>query len=1225
MSQFYRFFSIYSCNFIILFALSVVFAACKTVEQPVEESTEDTDDKEVTEVDVSYGYDMMISYFTSEVDQIQGKWLDEFQGREDFEKKLPVKRQQYADMIGLWPIPERTDLNPVVTGTIVRDGIEVRKLHFQSLPGLYVTANLYLPEDRNEKLPGVLYLPGHTTIVEDGISYGPKAADHYQTHPIWYAKNGIVSLIIDTLHGSEIQGIHRGTHSHERWWWFNRGYTPAGVQAWNAIRALDYLETLDEVDRERLAVTGLSGGGADSWSLNALDDRPVTVLAAAGITDLQNYIIDQRISNHCDCMFKVNRYRWDIPKIASLGIPRPVLLSNNTEDHHFPLDGVYRTDEQLSRLYHLAGKPENWDILIRKGGHGDRPQRPDMYRFIHEKLTGEILDEEAYEAASPLFSREELLVFNGQLPVDERNTRIDEEFIRPAEIPSPADSRKTWIPMAERWKEQLSEYVFPGWPKEKDALNLIMENEKSLDDLRLRTWDYTSQGPVRLRLWQLDNGTDSQPERIHVRVLNSDDWTEWLQVLQSLKTREDVAEIIGPGARSTVWPDGDENSLEELGRTLSHDNKTLILVAPRGIGPTNWLSPDDERDPVRRSFMNIGQTRDGMQIWDVRRAVEAARKITGPGNIPVALEANNTMAGIALYTSLYEDIEQLNLARLPGSHKEWPILLNIDKVFDLPQALALAAVQSQVRLSETSQDSFEWTMHTLNSLGMTGQIAFTDSPEISAGSSGPEKVSRSGSPELVRLHLSADRILMKPGERQMIEFSAEMSDGSQLSLSDLSREEVRVLSLNPDVATAGSYGQVYARNTGAATIQVEVTLGDEERTAHLRIGVPERTLSEEDFVVDGPYGSHGAEIEKLGENHFLFRRGQHPEDKDRSNLPQFIIPENFRGNNLTLDITPLSYPAETHNYHMAYSFDGEHWTPILQELVGENVSRLRIPPSNSDSFYLGFQIPLSHETAQKLKKQWASDPKTAPYVTLHRLGHSLQGRPLYRMEITDPDSPHERNDRWKHYIAQAHPHEGKSRWRVRGMIDWLLSDAPEAADARKRHIWHFVLTMNPDGLNNGFTRVNAEGMDMNRTFLVDGADRSEQAHEGYVYQRDIETFMESDHPLTTFWDMHVWGREVEPMVHLGPEFGEEAGQLGSWEKLRDLIESHDEYDLIIPLAIRRFEGQTTLWDRGVHHRYGITSAIVEGSGYLDTQEENMKAGEALIKSINEFYRGTRLE
>jgi hypothetical protein len=167
--------------------------------------------------------------------------------------------------------------------------------------------------------------------------------------------------------------------------------------------------------------------------------------------------------------------------------------------------------------------------------------------------------------------------------------------------------------------------------------------------------------------------------------------------------------------------------------------------------------------------------------------------------------------------------------------------------------------------------------------------------------------------------------------------------------------------------------------------------------------------------------------------------------------------------------------------------------------------------------------------------------------------------------------------------------------------------------------------MNPDGLNNGFTRVNAEGMDMNRTFLVDGADRSEQAHEGYIYQRDIETFMESDHPLTTFWDMHVWGREVEPMIHPGPEFGEKAGQLGPWEKLRDIIESYDEYDLIIPLAIRRFEGQATLWDRGVHHRYGITSAIVEGSGYLDTQEENMKAGEVLIKSINDFYRGTRRE
>lgn len=480
-------------------------------------------------------------------------------------------------------------------------------------------------------------------------------------------------------------------------------------------------------------------------------------------------------------------------------------------------------------------------------------------------------------------------------------------------------------------------------------------------------------------------------------------------------------------------------------------------------------------------------------------------------------------------------------------------------------------------------------------------------------------------PELKQIHVSVDNPHMKPGENQTLRFRAELTDGSQLTLSDLTREQTRLLSLNPTVATVGSAGQIYARNTGAATIQVDVSIGGSTQTAHVRIGVPERTLHEQDFVLDGEFGSYGSTIEQIGENHFVFTRGHHPEEESRRNLPQFMIPENFKGNSLIVDITPLGLPHETHHYHMAYSLDGENWTPILQTLADENVARIEIPPTNSDSFYLGFQIPFSYDYSRELIREWTTDPATSEYITLHPIGRSLQGRPLYRMEITDPESPHRREDRWVHYISQAHPHEGKSRWRVKGMLDWLLSDDPEAADARQRHIWHFVLTMNPDGVNNGFTRHNMQGRDMNRTYRTTGPDSTVQAHEGYLFQKDIAQLIESDTPITTFWDMHVWGGRVEPMMLAGPEMGSGPGQVGEFAELRDLIESYDRDDLIIPLAERNYDGDASLWDRGVHHHYGITTAIVEGSGFLDTQEENLKAGRILIRSINEFYRETRAD
>lgn len=475
-------------------------------------------------------------------------------------------------------------------------------------------------------------------------------------------------------------------------------------------------------------------------------------------------------------------------------------------------------------------------------------------------------------------------------------------------------------------------------------------------------------------------------------------------------------------------------------------------------------------------------------------------------------------------------------------------------------------------------------------------------------------MTKTDSDVLMRLHLSVAETIMSPGDRQMVQFRAELEDGRQLELSELDKEQVRIVSLNPTVATAGSAGQIYARNTGAATIQVQVTVNGLTRTAQVRVGVPEQPLNKHDFLLDGSYGSYGSAIEQIGENHFRLKR---------ESLPQFIIPENFKGNNLTVDIENLSLPSDGHHYHVAYSFDGKHWTPILQKQIDENVSRIEIPPTNSDSFYFGFQIPLSHNTAEQFMKQWASDPANSDYITIHSIGRSLQGRPLYRIEITDEGSPYPYKDRWAHYISQAHPHEGKSRWRVKGMVDWLLGDTPEAAEARKRHIWHFVLVMNPDGVNNGFTRVNTEEIDMNRTYIADGSSRDQQAHEGYLYQRDIEKLMASDTPLTTFWDMHVWGQRVEPMMHPGPEFGRREGQLGHWTELREVIENYDEHDLIKPLEIRDHEGGTTVWDRGVHHQFGITSSLVEGGGYLDTQEENRQAGEILIQSISKFYHGRR--
>lgn len=208
-------------------------------------------------------------YFKSQVLRISSQCLDDIKTKEDWLKKREIYKQQILEMLGLYPLPERTPLNPVITGKIEHDEFTVEKLHFQAIPNLYVTANLYIPKKSPLPAPAVLYLCGHAYPLKPDYFHGNKV--NYQHHAIWFARNGYVCLVIDTLQLGEIPGLHHGTYRLGMWWWNSRGYTPAGIEAWSASRAVDYLFSRPEVDTNRIAVTGRSGGGSYSWTAMAID------------------------------------------------------------------------------------------------------------------------------------------------------------------------------------------------------------------------------------------------------------------------------------------------------------------------------------------------------------------------------------------------------------------------------------------------------------------------------------------------------------------------------------------------------------------------------------------------------------------------------------------------------------------------------------------------------------------------------------------------------------------------------------------------------------------------------------------------------------------------------------------------------------------------------------------------------------------------------------------
>lgn len=384
----------------------------------------------------------MAKYLAAETDKLSAKFLDGAKSLDEWKAKLPRLRREYLDMLGLDPLPEKTPLKATITRTFENQGVVIDNLHFQSRPGLYVTGNLYRPKNNAKKLPTILYLCGHANMGRDGNK------SNYQEHGLWFASNGYNCLILDSLQLGEIPGTHHGTYKYDRWWWHSAGYTPAGVECWNGIRAIDYLLTRDDVDADKIGVTGISGGGAATVWISAADERVKVSVPVSGFSDLECYVKDKVIDGHCDCMFLYNTYQWEFTTILALIAPRPMLFANSDNDPIFPMPANRRIAEKLRKLYGIYGKESLFDEYVSVGGHAYRPDlRAAIFKFFNKHLKGDaaaLVEDSAKFAKIP---GKELRVFptDEDYPKDRINERVDETFVARGTLRTPtADTFTSW-------------------------------------------------------------------------------------------------------------------------------------------------------------------------------------------------------------------------------------------------------------------------------------------------------------------------------------------------------------------------------------------------------------------------------------------------------------------------------------------------------------------------------------------------------------------------------------------------------------------------------------------------------------------------------------------------------------------------------------------------------------------------------------------------------------
>jgi len=633
---------------------------------------------------------MLAEYFGAETATLANRCLADVRSIDVWKARRQEYRRQLQEMLGLWPMPERTELKAVITGKLERDDFLVEKLHFQASPGLYVTANLYLPKGLKNPAPAILYLCGHSQQITNNTSFGNKTG--YQHHGEWFARNGYVCLVIDTLQLGEIQGLHHGTRHLGLWWWNARGYTPAGVEAWFGIRALDYLCSRPEVDGERIGITGRSGGGSYSWTIAALDDRVKVVAPVAGITDLQNQVVDGVVDGHCDCMFFVNTYRWDFPQVAALIAPRPLLIGNSDKDKIFPLDGVVRLHEKARKIYALYGATDKLGLLITEGPHLDTQdlQLP-VFRWFNRFLKDD--DAQIEMAAKKLLAREQLKVFDS-LPAAAVNTNIQATFVAPAKPPESPGTSTERKQASESLKAALKEKVFAGWPTETNSLGIELHGHSENFGVRMNAYAFKSQPHVDLWVYVLQRTKGKKPDVARLVVFDEANWRD------CLATFDPWLGSGGQGEPRELGPSTEGKSrLDVLRREAEAGKLTLVLFAPRGVGPTAWTSDEKKQTQIRRRFMLLGQTLDGMRVWDIRRATQTVRAIKETKAKPLIMEASGPMAVNALYASLFEPgVRRLELKRLPVSHVDGPDYLNVLRVLDIPLALQLAAEQAEVKL-----------------------------------------------------------------------------------------------------------------------------------------------------------------------------------------------------------------------------------------------------------------------------------------------------------------------------------------------------------------------------------------------------------------------------------------------------------------------------------------------------------------------------------------------
>lgn len=341
---------------------------------------------------------MVQEYFVKRVRSLDKERTDrvyQLSTRQDAENYVAEIREKIRQSFG--PEPERTALNPRITKIVERDTYRIENVIFESRPGFLVTANLYVPREReglSYPRPGVIGTCGHSS--------NGKAEAAYQSFAQGLARQGYVVLIYDPIgQGERLQypdknlkskiGVGVREHLYAGNQQFLVGEFIGAWRAWDGIRALDYLLTRKEVDPNHLGVTGNSGGGTMTTWLAGVDPRYTMAAPSCFVTSFRRNLENELPADTEQCPPKALALGLDHEDFLAALAPKPVMILSKERDY-FDVRGSEAALARLKHLYRLLGAEDKIALFTGPTGHGySQENREAMYGWFN-KATGTSLE-----------------------------------------------------------------------------------------------------------------------------------------------------------------------------------------------------------------------------------------------------------------------------------------------------------------------------------------------------------------------------------------------------------------------------------------------------------------------------------------------------------------------------------------------------------------------------------------------------------------------------------------------------------------------------------------------------------------------------------------------------------------------------------------------------------------------------------------------------------------